>query len=316
MIDVIGAAFDLCGLWQGSRLGPAAIRLAGLQQALIDLGYEVCDHGDVSCREMPPEEGLCNFSPLLNCVRDLRHRSLLSLQQASLPLILGGDHTLAVAGVSAALQQHGENVALLWIDAHTDINTPGTSSTGNLHGMPLAALCGFESGVEGRQDEQWGELLHALGPGPRLKPENIAWYAIRDVDPAERQRLGGLAITMHEIDRFGVVETMNRFDQWLREIGATHLWISFDVDALDPILAPGTGTGVRGGLSYREAHLMAELLHEALGNDLCPYKLAGVDVVETNPLRDTNNATALMAVEWIASLLGKTILGSAGRLRL
>jgi arginase len=310
VIDIIGGAFDLCGLWQGSRLGPAAIRLAGVQKALEDIGYEVCDHGDVTCgSEAADGDALKNFTPLLNCVRDLRERAIGSLQRDNLPLILGGDHTLAVAGVSAALQHYGENVALLWIDAHTDINTPGTSSTGNLHGMPLAALAGLPSETDGPEDTQWKQLLAALQPGPRLKPENIAWYAIRDVDPAERRRLNGLAITMHEVDRFGIVQTMNQLDEWLKEIAAGHLWVSFDVDALDPILAPGTGTGVRGGLSYREAHLMAELLWETLSSPACSYKLAGVDIVETNPLRDTNNATAVMAVEWVASLLGKTILG-------
>jgi arginase len=308
MIDIIGAAFDLCGLWEGSRLGPAAIRLAGLQKNLVGMGYDVKDLGDVSCKELPEEEGLSNFNSLLACVRDLRHLTLLSLQQGRLPLVLGGDHTLAVAGVSAALQHYGEGVGLLWIDAHADINTPGTSSTGNLHGMPLAALCGMPSETEGVADDQWQQLLHALEPGPRLRPNHIAWYAIRDVDPAERARLNGLAITMHEIDRYGVVQTMERFHRWLRDAGITQLWVSFDVDALDPVLAPGTGTGVRGGLSYREAHLMAELMWEDLRSPGCPYQLAGVDVVETNPLRDTNNSTALMAVEWIASLLGKTII--------
>ncbi|MEZ0325579.1 MAG: arginase [Fimbriimonas sp.] len=308
MIDIIGAAFDLCGLWEGSRLGPAAIRLAGLQRTLEGMGYEVKDLGDISCKELPSEEGLTNFSSLLACVRDLRHLSLLSLQQGRLPLVLGGDHTLAVAGVSAALQHYGEGVGLLWIDAHADINTPGTSTTGNLHGMPLAALAGMPSGVEGVEDEQWRQILHALEPGPRLKPERIAWYGIRDVDDAEKPRLTGLAITMHEIDRYGIVQTLERFDSWLRSTNTTHLWVSFDVDALDPVLAPGTGTGVRGGLSYREAHLMAELMWEATQKDGCPYRLAGLDVVETNPLRDTNNSTALMAVEWIASLLGKSIV--------
>ncbi len=273
------------------------------------MGYQVNDLGDIAYQDLPAkEEGLTNFDSLLVCVQELRRRTLSSLQQERLPLILGGDHALVVGGISAALEHYGDGVGLLWIDAHADINTPGTSSTGNLHGMPLAALAGLPSGVEGIRDEQWKQLLTALEPGPRLATERIAWYGIRDVDNAERPRLKGLAITMHEIDRYGIVQTMERFDRWLRENGTTHLWVSFDVDALDPVLAPGTGTGVRGGLSYREAHLMAELMWEATQAPGCPYRLAGLDVVETNPLRDTNNATALMAVEWISSLLGKTIV--------
>jgi arginase len=310
VIDIIGAAFDLCGPWVGSRLGPAAIRLANIQAVLHDLGFQAQDRGDIRSGEpRTTEGGLRNFEPLLECVTDLRHVVLLSLKEGNLPLVIGGEHTLAMACVGAALEQFGDDLALLWIDAHADINTPGSSLSGNLHGMPIAALCGMPSETEGQEDLEWQRLLHALEPGPRLMPDRVAWYGLRDVDPAERGRLKGLAITMHEIDRYGVERTLGDIDEWLRKISAKKLWISFDVDALDPILAPGTGTAVRGGLTYREGHLFAELLHELLASDRCPYSLAGLDVVETNPLRDTNNSTALMAVEWIGSLFGKAILG-------
>jgi arginase len=179
--------------------------------------------------------------------------------------------------------------------------------------MPLAALCGLPSETEGAPDREWRQLLDALGPD-RLDPERIAWMALRDVDASERDKIRGFATTMHTIDRFGIERTVSDFDNWMRESGATRLWISFDVDALDPILAPGTGTAVRGGLTYREGHLLAELLHEKLSAPSCPYRLAGIDVVETNPLQDTNNATAKVAVEWVASLLGKTILDSTPNL--
>lgn len=222
--------------------------------------------------------------------------------------MLGGEHTLAAATVAAALKVSQGDLAVLWIDAHADMNTPGSSDTGNIHGMPVAALQGWPSGTEGVQDEEWRTWLDLLGP-TRLLPERTAWYGLRDVDPTERPRLTGLALSMHDVDRHGVDRTMRRFDGWMRNTGATNLWISFDVDSLDPILAPGTGTAVRGGLSYREAHLMAELIREHLDAPGCPYRLMGVDVVETNPLYDTENATAKMAVEWIASLFGKTILG-------
>jgi len=310
VIDVIGVPFDLCGSRPGSALGAAAMRYAGLVPTLTDLGFEVRDWGDVP-QQAPCEVvagGLRNFRPLLETVRTLRsavHRSLL---EGATPLVLGGEHTVVAGSVAAALQHHGDTLALLWIDAHADVNTPGTSDTGNLHGMPIAALADLPSGTDGAADSEWNELREAF-PGPALKLERTAWYGLRDVDPAERERLSGLALTMQDIDRHGVVTTIHSLDRWLRTVGATHLWISFDVDALDPILAPGTGTAVRGGLSYREAHLCAELLWEMLNAPDCPVRLAGLDVVETNPLEDTNNATAVMAVEWVASLFGKTILG-------
>jgi arginase len=311
MIHIIGAPFDLCGLWHGSRLGPAAVRLENLEDELRKLDHDVIDLGDVPGRvQAIHEPGMKHFRPLIEVLADVRQTVLASLRQDALPLVLGGEHTLAIGSVSAAIEYFGEEVALLWIDAHADVNTPGTSSTGNIHGMPIAALAGMDSGVSDERDLQWRELLSLIGPR-HLQLDHVAWFGLRDVDPAERTQMEGLAVTMHHIDRFGIESTMNQIDQWLRKIGAKHLWVSFDVDALDPILAPGTGTAVRGGLTYREAHLFAELLWEAMGAESCPYGLVGIDIVETNPLRDTNNATARMAVEWVASLLGKSILGKA-----
>ena len=204
-------------------------------------------------------------------------------------------------------------MALLWIDAHADINTPGSSETGNIHGMPVAALMGMPSGVEDERDGMWRALLSALGP-KRLRMEHMAWCGLRSVDPAERELIRAsetcMATTMHDVDRYGLIWELRRLDVWMRAQSATHLWVSFDVDAMDPILAPGTGTTVTGGFSYREAHLIAEVLYEMLNADNCPYKLAGLDVVEINPLSDQNNETAKMAVQWIGSLFGKSILGT------
>ena len=310
VIDFIGAPFDLCGRRLGSRLGPAALRLAGLMETIRGLGIEVCDCGDCQApAEYTEEGGIRNFCPLIQCVQSLRAMVVTSLTNGHMPVVMGGEHTLAVAGISAALEHHGERMGILWIDAHSDIHTPGSSDTGNVHGMPIAALAGFESGTCGNQDEEWKVLQSTLGAGPKLDVANVAWYGLRDVDMAERDRLVGLPITMHEIDRYGVEQTVKQIDQFYRHQGIQYLWISFDVDALDPFLAPGTGTAVRGGLSYREAHLCAELLRELLDTEDCPYQLAGVDLVETNPLYDNQNETALVTVEWLASLLGKTILG-------
>ena len=314
MIDVIGVPFDLCGKRLGSRLGPAALRLAGLVSTLEALHVEVHDQGDLATGvECLHQDGMRNFDPLLGCVKELKARVKTALQANRIPLVLGGEHDLSLGSVSAALEIFDGHLALLWIDAHADANTPGTSSTGNLHGMPIAALQGLPSGLGGVEDIQWSKLLKEVVPGKRLRPEATSWYGLRDVDPGERnlirQTPGDLAISMHDVDRHGVVETVAWFDKWMRNTGIKNLWISFDVDVLDPILAPGTGTAVRGGLTYREGHMLAELLREYLDAPDCPYDLVGLDLVETNPLFDTNNETAKMAVEWVGSLFGKTIMG-------
>jgi len=306
MVQIIGAPFDLCGLRLGSRLGPAAIRLAGLVDALRDQGIESRDNGDVMVNLVPDEApGLKNFAPLMYCARTLNLAVADYLVMGDIPIVLGGDHTLASAGVAAAVRQHGDELAVLWIDAHADVNTPGSSETGNVHGMPLAALWGLPSEVEGVANTQWEELKDLSRPA-YLAPAQTAWFGLRDVDAAERSRLTGLPISMHDVDRYGVAAMVDRFHQWLADREITHLWVSFDVDSLDPVYAPGTGTTVRGGLSYREAHLLAELLHEGLQSG--GHQLAGVDIVEVNPLVDRNNETAEVAVEWIASLFGKAIL--------
>jgi arginase len=310
MVDIIGVPFDYGGKRLGSRLGPTAIRLAELVSALRLLGLDIADRGDLSIEDLPDtDEGFRGFPAFLECVRALRAAVDQSLNAKHVPIVLGGEHTLVVGSISSALNANGDGLGVLWIDAHADANTPATSASGNLHGMPLAALMGLPDGVEGTHRDQWKELLAALGP-KRLNPSQVAWYALRQVDPGELSRVDdGFAVTMHEIDRFGIEETVDRLDRFWRASGTTELWVSFDVDALDPILAPGTGTAVRGGLSYRESHLFAELLRERLDEPACPYRLCGIDLVETNPLFDNCNETAKMAVEWIASLLGKTILG-------
>ena len=307
MIEILGAPFDFGGLRTGSRMGPAALRLAGLRTALEGIGRSVSDGGDVPAgTRLTSPGGMRDFAPLMAHLTELRARVGSALAEDRLPLVLGGEHTVAAAGVSAALERFEGDLALLWIDAHADVNTPATSDTGNPHGMPVAALQGLPSGTDGTKEFEWRELLRLVGPH-RLGVERTAWLGLRDVDPEERPRVrAGLGLTMSDVDRVGVAACVERLDAFFRATGARHLWISFDVDALDPVLAPGTGTAVRGGLTYREAHLLAELLHERLRD--APYRLVGLDVVETNPLADASNATARMAVEWTASLFGKTIL--------
>jgi arginase len=295
-------------------MGPAALRLAGLAESLRQIVDRVDDAGDVA---IPPivdgGGGFSHFSTFDAVAQTLKRAVGETLDGGHTPLVLGGDHAIAVGSVAAALERFSDEIAVLWIDAHADVNTPGTSPSGNLHGMPLAALMGIPSGVTGAKDVQWRRLIEDVVPTTRLMAGRVAWLGLRDIDGEERNALLDLkpqyVATMHDVDRFGMVEVIGRFDHWMQSTGATKLWISFDVDCLDPVLAPGTGTAVRGGFSYRESHLFAELLREMLDSPLCPYGLVGLDVVETNPLLDTNNMTAVAAVEWIASLFGKTILG-------
>ena len=313
MIRVIGAPFDYSGRCEGSRMGPAALRLAGFVDELSSLGLQVIDDGDVTIPSLAsPKDGFAEFETYFNVVQSLKQQTITALKQNSVSISLGGDHSVALGSVSAALQKYPDDLAVLWIDAHADVNSPESSPSGNLHGMPLAALMGVGSGVNGSKHLQWDRLLAEVVPPTRLSPARVAWLGLRDIDRGEREALLKLkpsfVATMYDVDRYGVVEVMNRYQTWLLESRATKLWISFDVDCLDPVLAPGTGTAVRGGFTYREAHLFAELLREFLDEHDCPYDLVGVDVVETNPVLDTNNMTAVTAVEWTASLFGKTIL--------
>lgn len=305
---IIGAPFDLCGHRTGSRLGPSAIRLAGLESTLSLVNEEVLDEGDISF-STKTGPGLRYFGACLANVQAVKQKVAATLAFGKRPILIGGDHTNGMGTVAGALAHYGDDLAVLWVDAHADLNVPGTSPSGNMHGMSVAALLGRESQTHGIEEEQWRTLL-SQGIGDRfLKPSRMGWLGLRDVDAGERKALRELGdcyvATMSEVDRLSMVGCIERFEVWLRGSGAKKLWISFDVDSLDPVLAPGTGTAVRGGLTYREMHLMGEMLSEILAPDW----LAGIDIVETNPLVDNNNQTARAAVEWVASLCGKTILG-------
>lgn len=319
MVEIIGAPFDLCGRRAGSALGPAAVRLAGLGPSLAALGLEATDGGDLEVPSPRPHHGgLRSIREAEETYKELSARVQSALGRGALPLVIGGDHSLSIGSVAGALRHYGDDLAVVWIDAHADVNSPATSPSGNLHGMPLALLLGLPSGVEGPAGEQWRHLMDGILGDIRLRPDRLAWAGLRDVDPAEAATIGRLTgafpATMQDLDRYGVERVVAALDQWLRASGARALWVSFDVDVLDPIFAPGTGTAVRGGLSYREGHLFAELVRESLDAAGCPYRLAGMDLVEVNPLFDSNNETARMAVEWIGSLFGKTILGGVRRL--
>lgn len=309
--------FGLGGRRLGASLGPTAIRIAGLQKELEEIVAEVTDMGDVRSPlgNEPGNrgEGIGHFEKVLTNLEEVKRAVSEATVPRSIPLVLGGDHSLAVATVSAALEQSGELLGVLWVDAHGDLNTPDTSPSGNLHGMSLAALCGLRCGeCPAPRAEQWARLLEAVVPERRLDASRIVWFGLRDPDRSEVERITSgdsrRAVTMHEIDRFGIPAMVEHAVETLRRAGVRRLWVSFDLDVLDPMIAPGTGTDVRGGLSYREAHLLAEMLHETLRGPGCPFELVGIEIVEVNPTLDTNNETAVMAVEWVTSLLGRRIL--------
>lgn len=292
------------------------MRIAGLVPRLEALGVDTTDLGDVHASlQMDSHDGLRHFSSALEMYRAVHTRVLDSLRNQGLPLMIGGDHGLSIASVSAALEHTQGDVNVLWIDAHADLNTPDSSPSGNLHGMPLAAIMGLGRGSESVSGIQWMTLQNEIVGTHRLAAERVAWIGLRDVDYGERMQIsamdGSFPTTMHDIDRHGVTGVMASFEKWIASKPSNKVWISFDVDSLDPVFAGGTGTTVMGGLSYREGHFLAELLHEA--DAMGRIEIIGVDCVEVNPLLDSRNTTADIAVEWLCSLFGKTILGSHAR---
>lgn len=316
MIEIVGVPFDHCGRAHGSRLGPVAVRLEGLAQNLEWIGHKVTDSGNVIPVDSERLEELVDrqsagaevYSKIAAMVGE-------AYKKGNIPLVLGGDHSLSIGSVSAALTKYGQGLGVLWIDAHMDLNTPDTSPSGNLHGMPLAALTRMSNSAS----PYWTKILSEVVPDPGLRLEALAWVGLRDVDDGEianlRAHAGPLPLTMQDVDRLGITGVSDKLVSWIEDNQIEALWVSFDVDSLDPIFAPGTGTAVRGGLSYREAHYLAESLYEITQSENARCKLAGLDIVEVNPMRDNLDETAKVAVEWAASFFGKSILGfeSAGR---
>jgi arginase len=294
-VAVIGAPLDLGQGRRGVDMGPSAMRYAGLEERLTSLRYRVRDHGNVE-----------TAIPEATALRDERARFLPEIKETceriaakiveesdagAMPLVLGGDHSVALGTLGGLAAAHGPG-GVLWIDAHADINTPGTSPSGNVHGMPLAAALGL-AGAE-FDSPSW--------PLPAVDPKRVALLGLRQTDEGERKLLrdaGVRVFTMSEIDRIGIERAMREALDRVSGSGFVH--VSLDLDALDPEVAPGVGTPVRGGLTYREAHLLLELVAES--------ELAGsLEVVEVNPILDRENITALTAVELVASALGKTIV--------
>ena len=294
-IAVIGAALDLGQGRRGVDMGPSAMRYAGLEDRLTSLGYTVRDHGNVETA-VPEATALrderARFLPEIKetCAR-IAAKVVEESNAGARPLVLGGDHSVALGTLGGLAAAHGVG-GVLWIDAHADVNTPETSPSGNVHGMPLAAALGL-AGPEFDSDA-W--------PLPALDPRRVVLLGLRQADSGERKLLhdaGVRVFTMSELDRIGVERAVREAIDRVAGPGFVH--VSLDMDALDPEVAPGVGTPVRGGLTYREAHLALELVAES--------GLAGsLEVVEVNPILDRENTTAFTAVELTASALGATII--------
>ncbi|MCP4119667.1 MAG: arginase [Desulfobacteraceae bacterium] len=292
-INIIGVPMDFGQLRRGLDMGPAAARYTGLVSALRILGHSVKDLGDVSVPvRNPVEEGekADYYEEIRGICDQVYEAGKEAVADDVFPLFIGGDHSIAMGTVGGV--SHGRETGLIWIDAHGDFNTPETSPSGNIHGMPLSVLIG-----EG--DER---LVNIGRPGAKIDPDNIVMIGIRDLDIHERERLrkSGITVyTMRDIDEQGISTVTNK--ALMKFIHLKRIHVSLDIDALDPVEAPGVGTPVPGGLTYREAHLFMEIMADS-------GKLTSMDLVELNPILDQANKTARLSVELIVSALGKSIL--------
>jgi len=296
-IDIIGVPIDLGADRRGVDMGPSAIRYAHLHNKLEALGHSLDDKGNI---EVPIQE-TCAITDLklkyIDCIIPMGRRIAgavaTSIQGGRFPLVLGGDHSLSVGSIRGAAKH--KKIGVIWVDAHADFNTAETTPSGNIHGMPLAALCGLG---DPRLVSLWDETP------PVLDPKRVAIIGARDLDPGEKQNLrdaGVMVQSMEQIDRLGMVSVLEKaIERVSRDVDG--IYLSFDMDALDPRHAPGVGTPVPGGLTFREAHLACEVIAET---DM----LIGMDMVEVNPILDIQNQTAIDAVEFIYSALGSRVWG-------
>jgi arginase len=294
-ISLIGVPMDLGADRRGVDMGPSAIRYAGIDEKLAALGHSVDNLDSLRVPEPetrnPGDPRLKYLDQIVACANELAIRVQTRIEQGSLPIILGGDHSISLGSVSGSANALG-TVGVIWFDAHADFNTTKTSPSGNIHGMILAALAGYGD----------PHLVNVAGKGPHVDPRRIVIVGARDLDPGERGllRQAGVHVrTMTDIDRHGM-DTITSEAIALATDGARGLHVSFDMDVVDPSEAPGVGTTVPGGITYREAHLAMELVCES-------GKLASLDLVEVNPILDRENRTAHLATELALSAVGKRI---------
>jgi arginase len=299
-VHIIGVSLDLGGNRRGVDMGPSAFRIAGLGERLTALGMPVVDEGDLVA---PIPEVKAVGDPQKKYIREiarvcerLYQTSLAALERGGFPLVLGGDHSLAAGSVAATadcLRRTGGALGLIWVDAHGDMNTPSSSTSGNVHGMPLASLLGPEP----------TELSSIGGFSPKVLPGRTVLIGIRNLDEREKEivRSSGVHVfTMKDIDRSGIATVMEQALAFAAD-GTAGVHVSFDLDVCDPTIAPGVGTPVKGGLDYREAHMLMEMAADS-------GLLRGLDLVEVNPILDDRNMTAILGVELASSALGQKIL--------
>ena len=300
-VHLIGVPLDLGGNRRGVDMGPSAFRIAGLGESLGTLGYSVVDRGNllspIAETRAARHDRKKYIGDIAKVCQRLFHVSSASLDEGALPIVLGGDHSIAAGSAGAASvwarRTQQMPLGLLWVDAHGDINTPETTLSGNVHGMPLAALLGHEP----------HELAHIGGPEPKFLPAHTVLVGIRNLDEREKTAIRDSHVhvfTMKDIDRRGVAAVVEEAVQ-LASAGTAGFHVSFDMDACDPSIAPGVGTPVRGGLDYREAHMVMEIIADS-------GRLTSLDLVEVNPTLDIRNVTAELGVELALSALGKKIL--------
>lgn len=297
-VAIIGVPMDLGGSKPGTNGGPAAVRRAELLKGLAELGLEAVDRGDVRVPARPRRAGGArkrHLDEVAGVCRSLCEEVSAALKAGQFPVVLGGDHSLAVGSVAGAARHFAARkkaLGLIWVDAHGDINTPSSSPTGNLHGMPLAHLLGLGD----------RRLASVGGAGPKVAARNVCLVGIRELDAGERRHIresGVNIFTMKDIDKHGMAHVVEQAIECASD-HAAGVHVSFDIDAVDPAIAQGTGTPSRGGLTYREAHLLMEMLADS-------ELLASLDMVEVNPLEDVRNQTAVVASELVQSALGKRI---------
>jgi len=299
-VDLVGVPLDLGAGRRGVDMGPSAFRIANLSNGIRALGYRVNDFGDISV-PIPEVIGIRNRRARYSREIGKVCQSLYAIVRESvlsghIALSLGGDHSLAagsISGTASAMREQNRQLGVLWVDAHADMNTPETTPSGNVHGMPLACVLG-----KGPPD-----LVNIGGFSPKADPSRCAVVGLRNLDEHERDRVHESAVhayTMKDIDRRGMAAVMEEALLILSKNGAA-LHLSFDMDAVDPFISPGVGTPVRGGLSYREAHLVMEMVADT-------RRLVALDMVEVNPILDKQNSTAIFGCELILSALGKKIL--------
>ena len=300
-LHIIGVPLDLGGNRRGVDMGPSAFRIAGLGEKLAALGYPILDKGDLTTpipeTQKQRDERKKYINDIAKVCQRLYQASLASFDEGAMPIVLGGDHSLGAGSVAAAAEwaRKAQNlpIGLIWVDAHGDMNTPSTSSSGNVHGMPLAALLGGEP----------AELSRIGTFSPKVLPAHTVLVGIRNLDDREKvlvKESGVHVFTMKDIDRQGIAAVAEQAVN-LAGNGTAGIHVSFDMDVCDPLIAPGVGTPVKGGLDYREAHMLMEIVADS-------GRLTSLDLVEVNPTLDMQNTTAQLGTELASSALGMKIL--------